>query len=299
MKRLFEIVYLLLQHGSMTAGELAQHFEVSRRTIYRDMEELAASGIPVYASKGKGGGIHILPDFILDKSLLSEAEQNEILFALQSLAVTSGEEHGVLERLSTWFRKSNPHWIDVDFSRWNSGKVEKAKFQCLKTAILSQYLITFVYFNSLGETSQRLVEPVMLRFKNGDWYLQGFDREKENWRTFKICRMEDVRLLSESFQRRPDELPELTTHAIAAPHLDLKLRFSPTVAFRVYDEFSRENIMKQKDGSFLVSISYPADTWVLGYLLSFGSAVEVLSPSGLRQQLVNQAKDIQKIYQRT
>ena len=98
MKRLFEIVYLLLQHGSMTAGELAQHFEVSRRTIYRDMEELAASGIPVYASKGKGGGIHILPDFILDKSLLSEAEQNEILFALLSLAGTSDEEQGVLER---------------------------------------------------------------------------------------------------------------------------------------------------------------------------------------------------------
>lgn len=179
MKRLFEMIYLLLQHGSMTAGELAQHFEVSRRTIYRDMEELAAAGIPIYASKGKGGGIHLLPDFVLDKSLLSEAEQNEILFALQSLAATSGDDNGVLERLSAWFQKNNPHWIDVDFSRWSSGAVEKKKFQRLKTAILNQYVIAFVYFNSLGETSQRLVEPVMLRFKNGNWYLQGYDRRKK------------------------------------------------------------------------------------------------------------------------
>ena len=106
VNRLFEMLYLLLQKGGMTASALAERFEVSSRTIYRDVETLSAAGIPIYAAKGKGGGIRLLPEFVLNKSLLSENEQNEILFALQSLhAGGAADNRQVLERLSGLFQR--------------------------------------------------------------------------------------------------------------------------------------------------------------------------------------------------
>ena len=105
INRLFEIIYLLLEKGSVTAAALAERFEVSVRTIYRDIDLLSGAGIPVYCSRGRGGGVSLLPDFVLDKSLLSEREQDEILFALQSVAATHAGGEEVLERVNTLFRR--------------------------------------------------------------------------------------------------------------------------------------------------------------------------------------------------
>ncbi|MDR2897370.1 MAG: HTH domain-containing protein, partial [Spirochaetaceae bacterium] len=124
--RLFEIVYILLERGTVTAGELAKRFGVSTRTIYRDIDSLSAANIPLYTDRGKGGGIRLLGDFVMNKALLSEDEQNEILFALQSLKAAEGAEvEPILLRLSGIFKRDSVDWIDMDFSGWGGGDTEK------------------------------------------------------------------------------------------------------------------------------------------------------------------------------
>ena len=158
--RLFSILYLLMEHGNMTAKQLAERFEVSPRTIYRDIDLLSGAGIPIYASKGKGGGIQLLSHFVLDRSLLSSEEQDEILFALQSLRAANMQGTQVLSRLHGLFQKRVTDWIDVDFSSWNGASAEREIFGILKTGILEQYVLEFSYSNTLGETARRCVEPM-------------------------------------------------------------------------------------------------------------------------------------------
>ena len=165
INRLFEIVYILLNKKTITAKELAEHFEVSIRTIYRDIDKLTSANIPIYTSQGKGGGITLLDNYTLNKSVLSENEQNEILFALQSLTATEyPESDNIRSKLSSLFNKDKINWIEVDFSSWGNSKNRNEQFNILKSAIITHRVITFEYFNSLGEKSNRRVEPIKLLF---------------------------------------------------------------------------------------------------------------------------------------
>lgn len=299
ISRLFEMVYLLMERGSMTAAQLAERFEVSTRTIYRDIDLLSGAGIPVYASKGRGGGIRLLSHFVLDRSLLSPQEQDEILFALQSLQAANLQDTRVLSRLSGLFQKKGADWIDVDFSTWNGGTQEQAVFGLLKTGILDQREAEFRYSNSMGETVQRCVQPMKLHFKNSSWYLQAFCLKKQAFRTFKISRMQDVRLTDKHFTKKEQPLPEI---ALPKSQTDaavpLILRFSAEMAFRVYDEFPPEQIQRNPDESFTVSVRYPNDPWLCGYLLSFGAYVQVVSPVAMRERLADCAQSIAALYRK-
>lgn len=162
-QRLFQIIYILLNKESVTAQELSEKFEVSIRTIYRDIDTLSTAGIPIYTTQGKGGGISLLDNFILDKSMLSDREQNEIIFALQGLNVTNNNEmEDVLFKLENFFNKNIHDWIEVDFSSWGSSANKKNDFSIIKDAILDARLIKFDYLNSLGEKNERIVEPTKL-----------------------------------------------------------------------------------------------------------------------------------------
>lgn len=293
--RLFQIVYLLLERGTVTAEELAERFEVTRRTIYRDVDALSSAGIPVYCVKGRGGGVRLLPDFVLNKSVLTEGEQNEILFALQSLRATNAAEIGpVLSRLSGLFRRESGDWIDVDFSRWGSGEAERQVFGLLKTAILEQRTAHFFYHSTSGERSERQVEPVKLCFKNSAWYLQAYCLERREFRTFKICRMDGVELTEDRFDRRLPP-PIDPSEADSGPMFEMELWFSERVAYRVCDEFGREAIQRAP-GGFRVRCRFPADRWVYGYLLSYGPDIRILSPPEARQALRAFAEQVAGLY---
>ena len=147
--RLFEIVYLLLERKNVTAQELAEKFEVSTRTIYRDIEILSSAHIPIYADKGKGGGIRLLDDYVLDKTILSEQEQNEILFALQSMEKMSYQEgQAVLDKMSTFFQKNQTNWIEIDLSSWVNYAEQDENFALIKEAVLTRKVLQFLYFIS-------------------------------------------------------------------------------------------------------------------------------------------------------
>ena len=272
--RLFEIVYILLQKKKTTAKELADRFEVSTRTIYRDIETLSTANIPIYASKGKDGGIGLLDKYILNKTILSEEEQNQILFALQGMKKVKGQdEKDILEKLSILFNKEINDWIKIDFSNW--GNVQEERFDIIKSAILNKQLVQFTYYNSNGEESKRIVEPLQIWFKDKSWYLVSYCKLKQDYRIFKIARIKEVKMLQEHFER---ELPKEENEQYNFKIIELELEINKAMTYRVYDEFESKEITKKQDGNFIIKVKYPENEWVYGYILSFGEYAKVLNP---------------------
>lgn len=293
--RLFRILYLLLAQETLTVSNLAAQLEVSERTIRRDIDSLSASGIPIYTTRGRNGGVSLLPDFVLSKSLLSAREQDEILYALQSFSAT-GVETAVLGQLSTLFRRQPSDWISIDFSQWGSSDSTKQIFSQLKDAILSEQVIRFDYYASNQKSSQRIVEPHKLHYKGYGWYLQGFCRKRNAFRTFRLSRMDNLSVSSEKFisHEKPPALE--TSNQTYIPLQEVVIRFSPNVAFRIYDEFNRSQIERQTDGSLLVTAKFPLDLWCASYFLSFGANAEIISPDFVRNELKQLALQVLKKY---
>ncbi len=206
--RLFTMTYLLLERGSMTARELADYFEVSPRTIYRDLDVLSGAGIPVYASKGRGGGVRLLPDFIIDRSLLSKPERRSLLAGLQSMsALELPEAKSVLQKLGALFQERAETWLDVDFTHWGAGRLVREQFAALRNAVMEKRVLRFVYYSARGERAVRTVEPLKILFKGAGWYLYGYCRTRGDYRFFKLCRMEAVESTGECFTRTcPDQI---------------------------------------------------------------------------------------------
>ena len=273
--RLFEIVYILMQKRKTTAKELADRFEVSTRTIYRDIETLSTANIPIYASKGKDGGIGLLDEYVLNKTILSEEEQNQILFALQGMKKVKGQdEKDILERLSILFNKKINDWIKIDFSNW--GNVQEERFDIIKSAILNKQLVQFIYYNSNGEESKRIVEPLQIWFKDKSWYLVSYCKLKQDYRIFKIARIKDIKILQEHFERELPKEEKNEKHNFKI--IELVLEINKAMTYRVYDEFESKEITKKEDGNFIIKVKYPENEWVYGYILSFGEYAKVLNP---------------------
>lgn len=290
--RLFAMVHLLLNNKSMTAKELAAHFEVSTRTIYRDMEVLSQAGIPIYACKGSGGGIRLSERFVLDKSLLSKEEQEKILTSLHSLhAVSSRNMQPTLQKLSALFRMDNTDWIEIDFSKWNTHHPVNKRFSMLKNAILTRRVITFQYSGMDGQTRPRTVEPVKLLFRGMDWYLSGWCRMRKAYRSFKLTRMDMLSVTEETFVPKPATALETSPcEQIEAPNINVTVKIDLKMAYRVRDEFSLKQREEVSDG-FLIHFQMPDTDWLYQYLMTYGSSLTVLEPQRVREELVNRLRE--------
>lgn len=191
--RLFKIVYHLLDKGQATAPELAEKFEVSVRTIYRDIDALSGAGIPIYAEAGRNGGIHLMNDFVLNKAVLSEEEKQEILTALQSMSFTQNiSSSQTLQKLSAIFHLSLENWLEVDFSRWGNKGTDNEKFELLKSAVIHQKCVKITYANSCGIIKERIIQPLKMSYKSMSWYLKAYCMEKQDYRIFKLTRIIDL-----------------------------------------------------------------------------------------------------------
>ena len=200
--RQFQMVYLLLERGRMTAAELAEKLEVSQRTVLRDVDALSAAGVPVYTTQGAGGGVALLPGHVLDKAALTDEEQRQLLLALQNLPGGEGEQ--ALTKLSALFRREREDWLQVDLTRWGAGAADNEKFQLLKQAALGRQVLRFRYASSYGSTTPRRVLPARLVFKGQGWYLQAYDLDREDYRTFRLSRILSPEPAGEVFHRRLD-----------------------------------------------------------------------------------------------
>ncbi|MCI8587316.1 MAG: YafY family transcriptional regulator [Clostridia bacterium] len=293
--RLFEIIYILMQKKKITAKELSERFEVSTRTIYRDIEILSRANIPIYTTKGKDGGIELIEEYVLNKAILSEEEQKQILFALQGMKKVRGkEEKDVLEKLSILFNKKVEDWIKIDFSNWGKKNTQEERFDIIKKAILNKNLIEFVYYNSNGEKTKRIVEPIQIWFKDKSWYVISYCRIKMDYRIFKIARIRDIKILEEHFQR---ELPkERKEGKYKFEEILLELEISKEMAYRVYDEFEDEEITKKEDGNFIIKVKYPENEWIYSYILSFEEYAKVISPERIKVDIKKKLEKISKKY---
>ena len=297
--RLVQMVFYIVNHGHVTAKELSGVFNVSTRTIYRDINILSIAGIPVISAKGTGGGISLIEGYTIDKSLLSKEEMQSVYQGLQILqAAKHPDAETALSKIGAVFRKaSEPKWLDVDFTYWGSGEKEKIRFNELKNAILGQQVITFDYFNSELKKSERVIEPLRLVFKSHAWYIIGYCRYKEEIRIFRLSRMKRLQVMPEVFERRlPLDYKIESEGGEECGIPFLKLKFSPLIAHRLYDEFQESQVCLGGDGNYYVTVQYELNNWTMHYLLSFGKYVEVIEPESARVMLKEKAADIVRIY---
>lgn len=294
INRLFEMVYLLMENKNMTAKDLAAHFEVSVRTVLRDIDTLAMAGIPIYTAQGKGGGVRLMEGFVLNKSVLTDKEQSDILSALQGMnAVSVPDVEPVLAKLGALFNKNATSWIDIDFSPWESGETERDKFTLLKNAILSQKLVAFDYFSFWGEKSSRIVEPLQIVFKEKAWYLSAFCRGKDDYRIFKISRIKNLSGTVEDFTPRPIRKFE----GFAPQNLcTVTMKVDEEISPRIWDECEGAEIAENENGGFTVKITLPDDEWGYGYLMSYGTHAEVLEPDYNRKLIGERFLEATKKY---
>lgn len=297
INRLFEIVSLLLDQKMMTAKELAKRFEVSQRTIYRDIDTLTEAGIPIYTTKGKGGGIGLLEEFELNESIFSKEEQNNIISALQGLEATKyPEAECVLAKLTNIFGVANPNWVSIDFS--DGTPQSKNRMELLKKAIMEKRVIQFEYYNAQGKKSSREAEPIRLLFKDKAWYLLSYCRKRQELRIFKYTRMENIILLDEVFERSYEEIPDQEMAASGDKKMiTFRLRIDASMASRVYDDFSSSEIKRTATGDFEIEVMMTKEDSIYAYLLSFGCNLEVLEPYEVRNDMKERLKKALRLYQ--
>ena len=293
--RLFRILYYILEKEKVTANELADKFEVSVRTIYRDIDSISSVGVPIFTTQGKGGGIKIDNEFILNKSLFDTNEKEQIIAALQGLEKTNEPyKSELITNLSALFKIKNSNWIEIDFTSWGSNNTYQDLFNALKTTIINKNIISFSYNSSKAEKINRKVKPIRLLFKEQDWYLYAFCLLRNDFRYFKLSRMKDLEVLAINYEDNFENAvlkKELKYENI----VNIKLKFDKSVAFRVYDEFN-EAIEEDEKGNLYVEIKIPNNYKLYNYIFSFGSNVEILEPKEIRNQFKNMINEIAKKY---
>ena len=293
--RLFRILYYILEKEKVTANELTDKFEVSVRTIYRDIDSISSVGVPIFTTQGKGGGIKIDNEYILNKSLFDANEKEQIIAALQGLEKTNKVyKSELITKLSALFKIKNSNWIEIDFTSWGSNNTYQDLFNALKTVIINKNIISFSYNSSKGEKINRKVKPIRLLFKEQDWYLYGFCLLRNDFRYFKLSRMKDLEVLAMNYEDNFENMV-LKREIKHEDIVNIKLKFNKSVEFRVYDEFN-EAIEEDEKGNLYVEIKIPNNYKLYNYIFSFGSNVEILEPKEIRNQFKNMINEIAKKY---
>lgn len=288
--RLIGILSLLLQKEKTTALELACHFEVSRRTINRDIEDLCKAGIPICTTQGVGGGIQIMEGYRMDRTILSSKEMQMIMAGLRSLDSVSGSRYYqlLMDKIkmgSSAFAQGNDT-ILIDLSDRNRKDISE-KIELIQTAIEKKQTIRFEYYSPHAESS-RVVDPYYLIFKWSNWYVWGFCRRSKAFRMFKLNRMEQLMHTGESFENMEERtvpMPEFETTEFFPADVHLKAVFEPSMKWHLIETFGICSFQMQPDGTLLFELDMDEDG-LIAWLLSCREKVTVLEPMSVREKLL-------------
>lgn len=299
--RLIGIITVLLRNKKVTAPYLAEKFEVSRRTISRDIEDICKAGIPVVTEQGYNGGIYIAEGYKIDKTLLTAEELQAIFIGLKGIdSVSAVPRSSVLaDKLSL---KNNAVFLAhdhilIDLASHYKGSLTE-KIEQLRLAIAEQYIVTFDYYYSKGE-SERLIEPYLLVFKWSAWYVFGFCAMRQDFRMFKLNRLWNLQTTDEIFSPRLISQENLDFGNCWTVEIKLTALFDKSVKYRLIDDRGIDSYTITEDGRLLLESNYTNYDNLLEWVLSFGNKVEVLEPESLRNDLAEQAEKILKYYQGT
>lgn len=312
--QLFEFVYILIDKKQTTATEMAKRFGVSTRTIYRWLDALSVSGVPVYSLKGRGGGIAISENYAMDKRILSEEERLAIISSVKALNSLSGNPASLVnanikaaEKI-TGLATKDTDWLEVDFSPWSpEGTIVSSLFATLRECILKKRMVSFDYFRGDGNMEQRLVHPWKLVYKGQAWYLQGWCTSRKAERFFKLSRMRNVSMTGRTANitkaaagelNLKNNFSEQTSASQKQPSLlTIKAKVFPASISYLLDTFICSEVIPHKDGSITATFTVPDQDWIYNMLLSFNANMKIISPKSVREKVLSLAKDIQKLYE--
>lgn len=296
--RLIGILSILLQKEKVTAPELAEKFEVSRRTINRDIENLCKAGIPIRTSQGAGGGISIMEGFSMDRTLLTSKDMKMILAGLRSLDSVSGSRYygQLMEKIKPGASDivTGNDAILIDLSSWNKDAIAP-RISFIQDAIEERTILAFDYYAPSGET-QREIEPYYLIFKWSSWYVYGFCLMRQDFRMFKLNRMSKIRSMEHHFEIRNVQVPDLSSSRLYPPAIKVKAIVEPKMKWRLIEEFGPDCFAVREDGRLLFSGFYSDEDSLLAWILTFGDQIKLVEPDGLKEKLLNIANNIKTIY---
>ena len=296
--RLIGILSVLLQEEKTTAPALAERFEVSRRTINRDIETLCKAGIPIQTTQGTGGGISIMDGYRMDRTILISKDMQMILTGLRSLDSVSGS--GYYSQLMEKIQAGSSDFISgkdsmlIDLSSWYRESLAP-KIEIIQDAIGDRRLLTFRYYAPSGE-SERLVEPYYLVFRWSSWYLWCWCCYRKDFRLFKLNRMDNVQKTETAFECRNMIMPDLSNERIFPGGISVKALFSPDMKWRLVEEFGSECFIENDDGRLLFSADYTDMENLISWLLTFGDKAEVLEPKEAREKMIYLVQNMTTIY---
>ena len=296
MERLIGILSILLQRDKITAPELAEQFEVSRRTIQRDIESLCQAGIPIATAQGTGGGISILEGYRVDRTVLTTPEMQAILAGLQSLDSVSGTRRyaQLMEKLSAGSGGRDSH-ILIDLSSWYKTSLSP-KIEAIHSAIRQHQTVRFTYF-SPRETAVRTIEPYDLVFQWSSWYVWGWCQTRQDFRLFKLNRITDL-VPGEPFTPRPAPVPELSAERICPTKYQVTVLFDPACRWRLVEEYGPDSFTAQPDGRLRFTWGFPDADSIISWVLTFGEGAELTGPEELRQRLADLTATLARRYQK-
>lgn len=295
--RLFQIVYTLTHKPRITAKELAEMFEVSERTIYRDIDKLSSAGIPVYTSQGKNGGISILPDYVLDKTVLTTEEKSKIFESLNAVNELDFYKDNAREKLQNFFGEQYQDWLEIDFSSWGNSKSDEAVFTQIKRAILNHHYIEIVYSGKQEAQTTRTIRPLKLCFKDQDWYLYAFCCLRNDYRFFKLRRISGLTVSDTCFE--PENVGKVLADASqkycsGKSPVTVTLEISQDMAYRAYEELTGLSLME--NGNLLCAVEVTDLNWFINYVLSYGSHIYVREPETIKQKVAQEIEEMSKKY---
>lgn len=325
--RLLSIIIYLLNRDLVSARELADKFEVSVRTIQRDMEAIELAGIPIMTIQGPSGGYAIMDSFKLDRQLVSADDLFFIITALHGIetSLPGGSISGTIEKMKGLLPResdtdgtvrevggqgrrstsggysSRLEKLSIDFSAFGGSERQREIFKQLEGAIDSEVLVRFSYQNNRMERSERVVEPMTLAFRWRSWYLFGYCTLRQDYRLFRLGRIRNVELLGRTFRRREKRFDEFFEETNpwqdSTEWIDITLKFDPYIRPVVEEFYEQEKTEEGPNGSLIAHVRMPEDGWVYGLILSYGKFVEVLAPQRLRGIISSAARDICRLYE--
>ena len=297
--RLIGIMYVLLQEEKTTAPELAERFEVSRRTINRDIEDLCKAGIPIQTAQGSGGGISIMDGYRMDRTILTSKDMQMILAGLRSLdSVSGGSYYGqLMEKIQAGSSEfvNGRDSILIDLSSWHRESLAP-KIETIQDAIGLKKTIRFMYYSPDGDM-EREIEPYYLIFKWTSWYVYGYCLLRKDFRLFKLNRMDSIMHVAFYDGNREVPMPDLSSEKVFPAKERLKALFDPSMKWQLVEEFGVDSFTEQDDGSILFEHEYADDEELLSWMLSCRDKVTVLEPERIREKLYQITSEIAQRYE--
>lgn len=304
--RLVSIIMILLDKKRIGAQELADMFEVSPRTIYRDIDAINMAGIPVRGASGVGGGFEIMQEYKIDKKVFSTADLSALLMGLSSLSgIVRGDELvNALAKVKSFIPADRVEDIElkvnqicIDLSPWTGNSNIQPNLEMIKSALQESKLLVFEYIAHHGNKTARTVEPYQLVLKSSHWYLQGYCHERNDFRLFRLSRMSNLKIQADTFAPRDYQKPALDfADILETMQTRIKIRIHKSVLDRVLDYCAYEDFSPDGDEHYIVSFPFIENEYHYNILFSFGDKCECLEPLHIRTEMRRRIHDIAAIY---